>query len=224
MACCFYLSLFNEYVAELLEAQTASKSRTLRVYYIHITWKQPNWFFFLNFFFLLHFIFKSCSQLSGSDRCETDSIGDREAIWGDDPSHGWGEHPLLLTWCLLCLQPPLRGADAILGYLLLILWSLLLMDWLSEAGPDFSIQLPAWCHASVITFSPVTGEVLDILRVWTCGSAKAVGPGPRRWLCSPLQLEISSLWGKKTYETVALGGLFIEASLGVSAGCQAQSR
>lgn len=51
MACCFYLSLFNEYVAELLEAQTASKSRTLRVYYIHITWKQPNWFFFLIFFF-----------------------------------------------------------------------------------------------------------------------------------------------------------------------------
>jgi len=42
MACCFYLSLFNEYVAELLEAQTASKSRTLRVYYIHITQKQPN--------------------------------------------------------------------------------------------------------------------------------------------------------------------------------------
>lgn len=36
------LFLVNEYVAELLEAHTASKSRTLGVYYIHITQKQPN--------------------------------------------------------------------------------------------------------------------------------------------------------------------------------------
>lgn len=122
MACCFYLSLFNEYVAELLEAQTASKSRTLRVYYIHITQKQPNWFFF----FFLSFSTLSLNLAVGLvvvTGVRLTALEMEKLCLGNDLSRGWGEHPLL-TWCFPSNHLSLWfGADAILGCLLDILVS-----------------------------------------------------------------------------------------------------
>lgn len=123
---------------------------------------------FFSFFFplLLHLIFKPCSRLSGSDRCETDSTGDEKLCLGGRESTLFSSPGALFPSSHLS---PLLGQGQSL-----VFSSPALLERLWEAGavPHLSQHgfVPVWLPAPVSSLVTTT-QNLQICKgcwIWNC--------------------------------------------------------